>query len=97
MFYLPNMMGSYKTCEDQNPQVPYLIDEFFDFKIFVEPHLLDGNSKIVGIKKCHLFKFHLIDGRPIIQYKTSIDDETQSPPIDIWHSHYDGSVELPMA
>jgi hypothetical protein len=35
IFLLPKMMDIYRTCEDHNPSIPYLIDEFFYFKRFV--------------------------------------------------------------
>ena len=51
IFSLPEIMDTYRTCEDHNLYVPYVIDKFFDFKNFVKPHLLDGNAKLIGIKK----------------------------------------------
>ena len=41
IFSLSNIMDMYRTCEDQNFYVPYLIKEFYDFKNFVKPNLLD--------------------------------------------------------
>ena len=51
IFSLSNIMDMYRACEDQNFYVPYLINEFYDFKNFVKPHLLDGNAKIIDINK----------------------------------------------
>ena len=45
------MINSYRTCEDHNSYVPYLTDEYFYFKSLVEPHLLNGKTKITCIKK----------------------------------------------
>ena len=52
IFSLQEMMDCYRTCKDQKTFVPYLIYEIFDFKIFVDPHLLVGNNIIIAIKKC---------------------------------------------
>ena len=54
-------MDTYRKCEDKNFYVPYLIDEFYDFKSFVKPHLLDRNSTIIAIKKFQFFRFQLRD------------------------------------
>ena len=62
-------METYRICEDHDSYVSYLIDDFFHFKIFVEPHLLDGNSKIIGFERCKFLKLYLIDGRLVMQYK----------------------------
>jgi len=52
IFSLQDMMEIYRTHEEHNFYVSYLINEFFDFKSFVEPHLSNGNSKITSIKGC---------------------------------------------
>ena len=57
IFSLLEMMETYRKYEEYKFYVPYLIDEFFYFKVIVDPHLLDSNSKIILIKKCHFFKF----------------------------------------
>ena len=44
------LKDAYRTCQDHNSHVTYLIEEFFDFKRFVEPHVLSGNSKIIWSK-----------------------------------------------
>ena len=51
IFSFLEIMDTYRTCENHNLYVPYVIDDFFDFKNFVKPHLLDGNAKLIGIKK----------------------------------------------
>ena len=52
-------MDTYKTCqEESNTFTPYLIEEVYEFKAFMEPHLLDGNRKIVGIIKPKMYKFY---------------------------------------
>jgi hypothetical protein len=35
-FSLPNMMDTYRTCEDDNSYVRYLIDDFFLLQEFCE-------------------------------------------------------------
>ena len=50
IFPLPNMMDTYRTCEDHNSYIPYLIDDFFDFKRYVDAHMLDKDTKITSIK-----------------------------------------------
>ena len=47
---LKEMMDYYRTCEYQKYYVPYLIDDIFDIKIFVNPQLLDGKKKTIGVK-----------------------------------------------
>jgi len=66
-------METNKTHDDRNSFIPYLIDDFlFVFKRFMDQHSLNGNSKITSIKECQIFKFQLIDGTPMLQYKALI-------------------------
>ena len=55
IFSLSNIMDMYRTCEDQNFYVPYLMDEFYDFNSFEKPHVLDKNAKIIGLKSAIFF------------------------------------------
>ena len=94
MFSLLEMMNSYRTCEDYNSYVPYLIDEIFYIKSFVEQHLFNGNTKIEGIKKFPYFRFLMIDNISILQYKVSHRDQRLLTYIHLWCSLLDGSVDL---
>lgn len=57
LFFLPKMMNTYRTCEDQNSFIPYLIDDLFNLKRFMDPHLLENKYNIICIKGCQYFKF----------------------------------------
>ena len=94
IFSFSQIMDTYRTCEDQNFYVPYLIDEFYDFKSFVKPHLLVGNVVNISIKKCRLFKFQLIDNILVMQCRASLWDEKRSTHIHLWRSLLDGSTNL---
>ena len=69
---LQEMVDCCRIHEDQKSYVSYLIDEIFYFKSFVYPHLLDDNSKIIGIKQCQFLKFKVFDNISVMQYKASL-------------------------
>jgi hypothetical protein len=55
----------------------------------MDPQLLENNHKIIGIKRCHYFKFQLLDDTPIMQYKASIDKGREKychPMITYWEN-----------
>ena len=91
---LSNILDMYRTCEDQNLYVPYLIDGFYDFKSFVNLHLLDRNANIIRIKKCQFFRFVLRDHIYVMQWRESLQDEHWSSPIHLWCSLSDGNAYL---
>ena len=94
IFSLSDIMDTYRTCEDQNLYVPYLIDVFYDFKSFVNPQLLDMNANIIGIRKCQFFRFVLRDHIYVMQWRESLQDEHWSSPIHLWCSLSDGNADL---
>ena len=75
IFSLQEMMDCYRTCKYQKTYDPYLIVEIFDIKIFVDPHILDGNNKIISIENVSyldfrsLIIFQLCNIRPRLEIK----------------------------
>ena len=55
--------------------ITYLVKEFYNFKAFVEQHLLDVSQNIVDIKYAQYLKFNQINDIYIMQYKATIRDE----------------------
>jgi hypothetical protein len=68
-------MENYRMVQHERNFTPYLIEEVYNFKDFVGKHLLDGIQKIVGIKSPQYFKFNMVDGTPVMQYKETIRDD----------------------
>jgi hypothetical protein len=65
---------------------------FFVFKSFMDQHPLNGNSKITSIKECQIFKFQLIDGTPMLQYKALIWKNKDRKTISFMTPHHLGFI-----
>ena len=64
---------------------PKLIDKVYDFKIFLNGYIKEGENALVGHLNVQYFQFLVLNDVPFMRYKESIKDIEWSEPAELWN------------
>ena len=74
IYFLPEMIDTYRTIEEKRVFRPKLIDKVYDFKNFLNGYIKEGKNALVGHLNVQYFQFLVLNDVPVMRYKESIRD-----------------------
>jgi hypothetical protein len=67
---LPSLMESFILLDPNSQKIiPSLIKEVPAFKEFIQPFIASGRDRLIGHTRGQQFKFSMLNGEPVMQYK----------------------------
>ena len=72
-----------------------LIDKVYEFKIFLNGYIKEGENALAGHVNVHYFQFLLLNDVPVMRYKESIRDIEWSEPVELWNIDDEGQPIFP--
>jgi hypothetical protein len=77
---LPLLMKLFMLLNPNSQKIiPSLIEEVLAFKDFIKPFIASGRDKLIGHTRGQQFKFSMLNGEPIMQYKILYTDSLWKP------------------